>query len=241
LARLIYGKRTVLEVLEAGTPKLQKVILAKGLDKKDSSKVMDLAKAAGTPVEWQDRSWHEQHCQGGNHQGLAAMAPDFTYANLTDVLKRAPASCLLVILDQVEDPQNLGAIIRSCDAVGALAVVIPKDHAVQVTPSVEKVAAGACAHLPVASVVNISQSLEEIKKAGFWCYGLAQEAKDLFDDEAFKGKVCLVLGSEGKGLRPLVERNCDKVLRLTVRGKVSSYNVSVAAGIALYQAARSVL
>lgn len=241
MPRLVYGKRTIFEILEAGTPKLQKITLAKGLDKKDSARVIDLAKAAGTPVEWQERSWFEQHCQGGNHQGLAAMAPEFEYANLTDVLKRAPGKCLLVILDQIEDPQNLGAIIRSCDAAGALAVIIPKDHAVQVTPSVEKVAAGACAHLPVVSVVNISQSLEEIKKAGFWCYGLAQDAKDLFDDEKLTGKVCLVLGSEGKGLRPLVEKHCDKLLRLTVRGKVSSYNVSVAAGIALYQATRSVL
>src|SRR5207249_2209626 len=96
------------------------------------------------------------------------------------------------------------------------------------------------AHLPVVSVVNVSQALEEVKKAGFWCYGLDDKAKDLLETEKLSGKVCLVLGSEGKGLRPLVERNCDKTLRLTVRGKVSSFNVSVAAGIALYEAGRMV-
>jgi 23S rRNA (guanosine2251-2'-O)-methyltransferase len=240
LSRLIYGKHPVLEILEAGMPKLQKIYLAKGLEKKDSDRISAMALEAKTPVEWVPRSWHDQQAKGGRHQGVAALAPDFVYAHLTELLRKAPARAVLVVLDQVEDPHNLGAILRSAEASGALGAVIPKDHAAQVTPLVEKAAAGAGASLPVASVINLSQALEEIKQSGFWVYGLSGEAADLVDDEKFSEKACLVLGREGKGLRPLVAKNCDKLLRLKMRGKISSYNVSVAAGISLYQVTRQV-
>jgi 23S rRNA (guanosine2251-2'-O)-methyltransferase len=241
MSRLVYGKHAVLELLESGEVKLEKVVVLKNLHAADLQKVEGLAKQRQVKLERESDSWFRTHCKEGRHQGMAALAPAYKYAHLTDLLRAAPAASLLVVLDQVEDPRNLGAILRSCDALGASGVVIPRERACEVTPTVEKAASGAAARVPVAQVVNLNQALEEIKKAGFWCFGLSLDAKDLIESEAFSGKVCLVLGSEGRGLRPLVARNCDKLLKIRMRGQTESLNVSVAAGIVLHLAAEKVL
>ncbi len=238
MPRFIFGKRPVAEVLEAGFPKLEALVLAKGLEKKEADRFAEMAGRAGVAVQWQARAWLDRQSRGGNHQGVAAWAPEYRYADLVGLLKGAGPSCLLLVLDQVQDPQNLGAILRSAEGAGCAAVVIPKDHAAAVTPAAERASAGASALLPVCQVGNLSQALDDIKGAGFWCYGLAGGAEESVHAQEFSGKVCLVLGSEGRGLRPLVARHCDKLLKLPMRGRVASLNVSVAAGIALFEAAR---
>lgn len=235
MARWIYGKHAVIERLKAKDPAIDFVALAKGM--KDSADIEQLCRAAKIKIEYHDRKWLDDRTDKGAHQGVAAAAKDFKYADLSQVLSKSKQDSLLVVLDGLEDPHNLGAVLRTAECAGCLGVVIPKDRAVQVTAVVEKSSAGAASLIPVASVTNLSRALEEIKKAGFWVYGLAGSGESLYK-EKLQGKVCLVLGAEGKGLRPLVAQNCDKLLGIPLRGKIDSLNVSVAAGIALFEARR---
>lgn len=174
-----------------------------------------------------------------NHQGIAAAVESFRYAELEDVLSQhAGAAPLLVALDQIQDPHNLGAIIRSAFALGAQGVVIPKDRACEITPTVVKASAGATSHLPVIRVTNLNRALHDMREAGLWIYGLAAEGDRNLYDEELVGPTVLVVGSEGQGLRRMIAESCDRLLRIPMLGELGSLNASVAAGVALYEAAR---
>jgi 23S rRNA (guanosine2251-2'-O)-methyltransferase len=214
---------------------LDKVVIHKGMQKADMEKAQALAAAAKVPVELQAEIWFHKHCEGGKHQGLAAWAPLFAYTDLADMLRACKGPSLLVALDQIHDPRNLGAILRSAEALGAQGAFLPKDRACEVTPTVEKTSSGAASRLAVAQVVNLNQALDDVKAAGFWCYGLSLDATEAIESEKFSNKVCLVIGSEAKGLRPLVAQHCDKLLKIGMRGKTQSLNASVAAAIAMYK------
>ena len=169
------------------------------------------------------------------HQGVCAEVSEFRYVEGTDLLARDQA--LIVALDQVQDPQNLGAICRSAECAGAAGVVLPERRAAEVTPAVCKSSAGAVEHLPLAQVRNLTDFLNDAKARGFWCYGADGEAKLDYRQVDFKGPVVLVMGSEGRGLRPRVASACDALISLPLRGQIESLSVGAAAAVLLYAAA----
>jgi 23S rRNA (guanosine2251-2'-O)-methyltransferase len=238
MARYVFGKNPVSGSLQNEGKKAIRLYALKGDKGLDAQ--LKAAKALQIPIEFRDKPWFEKLAKSSPHQGLALELPDFEYSSLEELLARAKKRehALLVFLDQLEDPHNFGALARTADAAGALGLVIPQDRSVQVTPIAEKAASGALSSLPVAKVVNLSRGLELAKEAGFWIYGLAGEAEDDFFAEKLNGKVALVLGAEGKGLRDGVSKHCDKLLRIPIQGKVGSLNVSVAGGIAMFEVVR---
>lgn len=174
---------------------------------------------------------------GANHQGLALVLGEFTYVHLDDLLATPPEAGPLLVLDQVQDPHNLGAVLRSAYVLGAVGAVIPERRACAVTAAVVRTSAGATEHLPVARVVNLSRALGAMKDAGYWIYGAAGEQGQAPEELDLTGRVALVLGSEGHGLRPSVQQACDLVVTIPMAGPLS-LNVSVAAGVLLAEAAR---
>jgi 23S rRNA (guanosine2251-2'-O)-methyltransferase len=174
-----------------------------------------------------------ERCRSDAHQGVCALVDPYPYADAGELL--AAPEPLLVALDEVTDPQNLGAICRTAECAGATGVVLPERRSAEVTPAVCKAAAGAVEHLPVARVRNLADFLADAKAAGCWCYGAAAGARTSYDQPDYTGGVVLVLGAEGRGLRPRVARACDDLVALPLRGRVGSLNVSAAAAVLLYR------
>ncbi|MBM3265017.1 MAG: 23S rRNA (guanosine(2251)-2'-O)-methyltransferase RlmB [candidate division Zixibacteria bacterium] len=236
---LLYGRNPVREALEA-RQSLNKILIADTASRHDIADILTLARAQGVVYQFVDRRQLDQLVQGV-HQGVVAMAAERGYADLSALLEvavRRGEPPLLVLLDEIQDPHNLGSIIRSADALQAHGVVIPRRHAAGLTPAVAKASAGTVAHLPVARVGNLNQAMEELKKAGLWLIGLETDAKTGFDKVDYTGPIGLVIGSEGKGLRSLVRQHCDTVVRLPIGGHAGSLNASVAAAILLYEVYR---
>lgn len=168
----------------------------------------------------------------GNHQGIVAVTPDYEYASLDDVMKE---NAFLVILDHLEDPHNFGAIIRTCEAAGVDGIIIPKDRSVSVNPTVIKVSTGAIQNMKIAQVTNIHQTMEELKKNGFWIVGTDMEGTD-YTQIDYTGSIAIVIGNEGTGMNRLTEKSCDFVAKIPMRGKTNSLNASVATGIIVFEA-----
>jgi len=198
--------------------------------------VIDLARGAGTPVRFEDRPALDRLAGVKSHQGIVALGSEKQYAELEDV---APRSALIVVLDGVEDPHNLGAIIRTAHAAGAGAVVVAERRAAGLTETVAKAAAGALEHLPVVRAVNINQTLRTLKDMGYLIYGLDERGETAYDRVKFANRAAIVMGGEGKGLHDLVRRNCDMLVKIPMAGQIASLNVSVAAGIALFAWSRA--
>jgi 23S rRNA (guanosine2251-2'-O)-methyltransferase len=240
--RVLYGLNPVRELLRAGAAEVSELWLAEGGTRGAAFAELErLARAAGAKVRSAPRAKLDRLAATDRHQGIVAVVADFRYADLDDLLARAAESGrppLLVVLDGVEDPHNLGAIIRSAHALGAHGVVIPKDRAVGVTPAVAKASAGAVERCPVARVTNVAQTLETLKGAGMWAVALAADGDRPLGEIDLKGATALVLGSEGEGLRPLVRRTCDLAARIPMMGELDSLSVSASAAVALYEAAR---
>ncbi|HEX9186549.1 MAG TPA: 23S rRNA (guanosine(2251)-2'-O)-methyltransferase RlmB [Vicinamibacteria bacterium] len=240
--RVLYGVNPVRELLRAGGEGLSELWLAEGGARAAAFAELErLGRAAGAKVRHAPRPKLDRLAGTDHHQGVVAVVADFRYAEVEDVLSAAQASgrpALLVVLDGVEDPHNLGAIIRSAHALGAHGVVVPKDRAVGVTPAVAKASAGAVERCPVARVTNVSKTLEALKDAGVWSVALAADAGRPLGEVDLRGPVALVLGSEGEGLRPLVRRTCDLAATIPMTGEFESLSVSASAAVALYEAAR---
>jgi 23S rRNA (guanosine2251-2'-O)-methyltransferase len=183
-------------------------------------------------VRFEPREALDRAAKASVHQGVIAFGSARSYVELTDVIEGA---ALLVILDGVEDPHNLGAIIRTAHAAGANAVVIPERRSASLTETVHKASAGALEYLPVARATNIAQTLTYLKQKGFWIYGLDERGPELYNEIEYASPTAIVLGGEGKGLHQLVQKNCDVLVRIPMAGPVSSLNVSVAAGIVLFE------
>ncbi|MDZ7271551.1 MAG: 23S rRNA (guanosine(2251)-2'-O)-methyltransferase RlmB [candidate division KSB1 bacterium] len=240
MKNLVYGRNPVREVLRSGRA-VRRLWLSTTLAAPVAEEFLALAGAANTPTERLSPDELTRLAGTAKHQGLVAEVEPFAYASTEGILhlaeqRREPA--LVVVLDGVEDPHNLGAIIRSAEAAGAHGVIIPRDRAVAVTPVVEKTAAGAASYLPIARVTNIARTMEELKKHGIWLFGASAEAPQEYTRADLTGPTGLVLGSEGKGLRRLTQEKCDFLVRIPMHGKVNSLNVSVAAGILLFEARR---
>lgn len=228
---ILAGIHPVREALRAGQA-LERISVAKGAGGPRLQEILDLARKAQVPVRFETRDALERLSHGAAHQGVVAVAGATRAATLDDL----PAGArLIVLLDGIEDPHNLGAIIRTAHAAGASAVVIPERRAAGLTETVAKAAAGALAWLPVIRVTNLNRTIEQLKERGFWIYGLDERATALHSETSFNTPTALVLGAEGGGLHDLTRRLCDALVRIPMAGEVASLNVSVAAGIVLYE------
>jgi 23S rRNA (guanosine2251-2'-O)-methyltransferase len=234
------GIHAVREALEAARP-LDSVLIAKGRHGDRIEDLVRLARQRGVPVRFEDRAQVDRAAGTREHQGVVAFVAAMPAASLEGLLTPRQAGKgpgLLVLLDGVEDPQNLGAIVRTSLAAGAQGVVIPERRAAGLTETVARASAGALAHLPVARVTNLSRAMEEMKEAGYWLVGLDERAQKRYTEVDLTLPVGIVLGGEGKGLHELVRERCDFVVSIPTKGPVRALNVSVAAGIVLFEAVR---
>lgn len=232
----IYGFNPVLEALRAGL--VRRLSVGTRSDRRTDEAVA-LAKAAGVAIERVDAQVLDRAARGGVHQGIVAELEalrDYTIDEL--VAGASPGPPLIVVLDGVEDPHNLGAMLRAVDAAGAHGVVRQERHAAALDGVAAKASAGALSHVRIATVVNIARALEELKEAGLWTVGFAGDAVEPYDAVDFTLPTALVVGAEGEGLRRLTRDRCERLVCIPMRGVVSSLNVSVAAGVALFEAAR---
>jgi 23S rRNA (guanosine2251-2'-O)-methyltransferase len=227
---ILSGIHPVAESLRAKHP-LERLLVAQGAGGPRVQEIIDLARHASIPVRFEPRAALDRLAGTSAHQGVVAMGAAQRYADLDAVA----ASAMLVVLDGIEDPHNLGAIIRTAHAAGAGAVVIPERRAASVTDVVAKAAAGALEHLPVVRVTNINRALEELKQRGFWIYGLDERGAEAYDQVNYASPAAVVLGGEGKGLHEQVRKHCDALVRIPMAGRISSLNVSVAAGVMLFE------
>ena len=227
---LLSGIHPIAEALRAGNP-LERIVIAQGAGGPRLQEIVDLARRANIPVRFEPRSALDKLASSSAHQGVVALGAARKYADLESVF----ASQMLVVLDGVEDPHNLGAIVRTAHAAGAGAVIIPERRAAGVTDAVAKAAAGALEHLPVVRVTNINRTLEDLKERGMWIYGLDEGGTADYDQVQYAERCVLVLGGEGKGLHEQVRKHCDVLVRIPLAGKISSLNVSVATGIVLFE------
>ena len=221
------------EALRAGRA-LDRLLIARGSGGPRLQEIIDLAREHSVPVRFEPREALDRASNSAAHQGVVAFGAVQRYAELEDVVARAGVQ-LLVLLDGVEDPHNLGAIIRTANAAGASAILIPDRRAAGLTDVVGKAAAGALEHLPVVRVGNVTQTLEMLKKRGFWIYGLDERGTQLYSETDYAKPTVFVLGGEGQGLHQLVKKHCDLLVRIPMAGTISSLNVSVAAGIVLFE------
>ena len=229
--KAVWGVHPVREALRAGRP-LERVLVARGAGGPRIKEIVDACRERAVPVRFESRETLDRASQSAAHQGVVAIGVSRAYAALDDVLEGAR---LLVVLDGIEDPHNLGAIVRTAHAAGASAAIIPDRRAVGLTDTVAKAAAGALEYLPVVRVTNIAQTIGELKKKGFWTYGLDERGGHLYSETEYLSPAVFVLGAEGRGLHEHVKKHCDALVRIPVAGRISSLNVSVAAGVALFE------
>jgi 23S rRNA (guanosine2251-2'-O)-methyltransferase len=229
--QILAGVHPVREALRAGRM-LDRVLIARGAGGPRLQEIIDLARERSVALRFEPREALDRASNSAVHQGVVAFCAAHRYVELEQVL---PNARLLIVLDGVEDPHNLGAIIRTSQAAGANAVIVPDRRAAGLTETVAKASAGAIEHLPVARIGNVSQTLEDLKKRGFWIYGLDERAKQLYSETAYNSPTVLVLGGEGHGLHELVKKHCDMLVRIPMAGAIASLNVSVAAGVVLFE------
>lgn len=234
------GINAVREALQAQSS-IDRIIIAKGRQDTRVEEIVQLARKQSIPVRFEDRSQLDRLANSKDHQGVVAVVAARSTGSLEDVLAHAdPAGHggIIVLLDGVEDPHNLGAIIRTSLAAGAQGVVIPERRAAPLTDTVARASAGALAHLPIARVTNLARAMEELKEAGYWLIGLDENADKTYTEVDYTSPVGIVLGGEGKGLHELTRKRCDFIVSLPTKGPVKSLNVSVAAGVVLFEAVR---
>src|SRR6266404_1378567 len=235
------GIHAVKEALEARRP-IDRIAIAKGRQDTRVEEIVQLARKQGVPVRFEDRGQIDRLAHSKDHQGVVALAAARAAASLEDSLAHANAGHgqpgLIVLLDGVEDPHNLGAIVRTALAAGAHGVVIPERRAAGLTDTVARASAGALSHMPVAKVTNLARAMEELKEAGYWLIGLDEDAEKSYTQADYTSPVGIVLGGEGQGLHELTRKRCDFVVSLPTVGPVKSLNVSVAAGVVLFEAVR---
>ena len=239
--QVIYGINPLLEVLLSHPEMLEKVVVAEGRGGNEVRKILKLAAEHGLPVEFGGRERVEKLAPHRVHQGVAAICRAHPYATVEEVIDHRHEKSkydLIVLLDNITDPQNLGSIIRTAHCCGVNGVIIPENRAASITGSVSKASAGAVQYLPTAMVVNLANTIDDLKERGFWIYGTDAAAKTDIHSADYNGNIALVMGSEGRGIRPLVRKKCDFLISIPMRGQVASLNVSVAAGVILFEILR---
>ncbi len=238
---VLYGLHPVEEALRAGTRPLDHLSVAREREARRDPRldaVLELARAKGIRVSTEPRDQLTRHCKTDAHQGIVAFVRERKFLALEDLLQPTAGPKFLLALDGVEDPHNLGALLRSADGAGIDGVVLPERRSAPLSAVTAKSSAGASEHVRIAQVVNITRALETMKKHNVWIVGLDERGTPDYTDFDFRQDVCLVLGSEGSGLHDLVKRTCDHLLRIPMAGSVSSLNVSVAGAVVMYEAMR---
>lgn len=234
----VYGINPIKILLAREHSPLKKIIVATGRRGSSIQEIIDSALQKKIPLEWKDREYLDQLTGRVDHQGVVGFRDSFIYADLDDLLKnRNPrlSHDLVLILDSIVDPQNLGSIIRSAHCLGANGVIIPTDRAAGITPAVIKASAGSVDQLPVARVTNLAHTIDELKKKGFWVFGADAHAGSNLREQNFNVPMVLVLGNEARGMRPLIKKKCDFLVTIPMAGNFDSFNVAVAAGIIQYE------
>jgi 23S rRNA (guanosine2251-2'-O)-methyltransferase len=240
--RIIFGVNPVIEAIRAAPKSIEKILLSSARKDKAAANVAEAARAAGIRLERTGAEAIEKLAGSKRHQGVAAvMAGPYAYAELdglVSVWKRSGERAFFLILDSVQDPQNLGSLVRAATAAGAHGVIIPKHRASQVTPAVTRASAGATAHMPIAQVTNIVKAIEILKKEGVWVYGLAADAKSEIYDADLTSDAALVVGGESGGIRKLVRERCDQLVSIPMAGKLDSLNAAQAGTVAMFELKR---
>ena len=226
---LVYGRNAVNEILDSNT-KVFKVFLENNFN--DELLLTKINKKNLKKFHI-DKNKLDKMCNNSANQGIALDIEEYKYYSLEDVVKDNDSN-FIVMLDSLEDPHNFGAIIRTCECAGVNYIIIPKKRSVSVNSTVYKTASGALSHMKIVEVVNLTNTINKLKDIGYWVYGADMDGKD-YRSIDYKGKTCLVIGSEGHGLKQIVESNCDEVISLPMKGKINSLNASVATGILVYE------
>ncbi len=237
---IIEGRNPVIEALKAER-EIEKLLISKGNKEGSIKKIIAMAKDMGVPVQYVDKNKINQISTSNAHQGVIAYVAAYKYYDVEDILKIAREkgeSPFLIILDEIKDPHNLGSVLRTANAVGVHGVIIPKRRAVGLTATVAKTSAGAIEYVPVAKVTNLARTIDELKQEGIWFIGADMEGNDVHYNCDLKGSIGIVIGSEGKGISRLIKEKCDFLVRLPMKGEVSSLNASVAASVLMYEALR---
>ena len=229
---LVYGRNVAKEILRKGK-KIEKIILQEGFDDKE---INSLIENGNFRVEVKQKRDIDRLAEGV-HQGIILYIPDYKYKTLNEVLENEPQ--FLVLLDHLEDPHNLGAIIRTSEAAGVDAIVMPKDRQVMINSTVMKTSVGTLDNMDIVAVTNLVQTIEELKKHGYWVVGTALENSVDYRDIDYSGKIALVIGNEGSGISRLVAKSCDFIAKIPMYGTTNSLNASVAAGIMIYEVVRN--
>ena len=241
MTQIVYGIHPVKEALKSPSLLFEKIFLGAKTPHPSLQSILDLAAERSIPVAVADENTLARMAGGGLHQNVVAIVKGTPYVDLQGMLsswRKGETKGLFLVLDGIQDPQNLGAIIRTALGCGVQGLIIPKDRAVGITPAVVKTSAGAAAHLPIARVVNIANTLDALKEEGLWIYGAAGEADEIIYDLELNLDLAIVIGAEGKGIRPLVKRKCDRLFSIPMKGPVSSFNASVSSAMILYEAMR---
>lgn len=237
---IVEGRNAVIEALRAGRM-IDKIFIQKGETDKTLGHIASKAREAGIVVVDADRHKLDSMSQTHAHQGVIALAAVREYCTVSDILdiaREKNEAPFVIVCDEISDPHNLGAVIRTAEAAGAHGIIIPKRRSAGLTSIVDKTSAGAAEHMAVARVANLSSALKELKEAGVWIYGTAAEGASPLWQTDLKGPICIVIGSEGDGISRLVRENCDFLVSIPMKGKVSSLNASAAAAILIYEALR---
>ena len=236
--QLIYGINPLWEAIKNNPLEILRITVTSARKGEQVHKILEEASRFSVPVVEVERATLDRLTGSGVHQGIAGAIRPYAYVDLEEMLQNAQETIkgqIVVILDSITDPQNLGAIIRTGHCFGASGVIIPQDRSASVTPTVVKASAGAAHHMPVTMVANLSRTLDTLKENGFWIYGTDAGARLDLRSAAFAGKIALVMGSEGQGLRDLIRKKCDFLLSIPMIGKIGSLNVSVATGIVMHE------
>ena len=236
----IEGRNSVLELLESGKD-INKIYVTRGEKHGSINKILGIAKERKIIVVEKDKRQMDEMAQEENYQGVIAIVPPFEYVEISDILdlaKEKNEDPFVLILDGIEDPHNLGSIIRTAETAGVHGIIIPKRRAASVNSTVNKTSAGAVEHMKIARVTNISDSIEELKKAGLWICGTDISAEKYYYNQDLTGPLGIVIGNEGKGISDKVKKNCDFNVKIPMRGKITSLNASVSTGIIVYEAVK---
>ena len=234
----VFGVLPVLEALRSGGRRIERIIIADSARHERLREILEAAKRAGVPVRREPRAALDRLSNKANHQGVIGISSPASYTDESKLLAGITAESIFVLLDGIEDPHNLGAIIRTAECSGASAVVIPERRAAHITEVVAKTSAGATEYIPITRVTNLASFIEQLKKQNMWVVGVEQSGDMNYTEYDYTGAVALVFGSEGQGLHRLVRERCDTVVSIPMRGHITSLNVSVATGIVLFEAMR---
>ena len=239
-ANMVAGRIPVMEALKAETL-IEKIVILAGVKGGAIERIRALAKRNRVPVMEIGKQRFRELVSDTTTQGVVAIVGTKRYVEVDDILeaaKKRGEPPFLLVLDEIEDPHNLGALIRTAECAGVHGVIIPKHHAAEVTTTVAKTSAGASEYVPVAKVVNVANTLEELKQKGFWIIGTDPKAERLYTEVDYAGSIAIVIGNEGKGIRPLVKEKCDFLVKIPLFGSIESLNASVAGALILYEGVR---